>query len=53
MTPMLLSLMIVCAVGAVLLFAMGAFDELRDAWKNPEHRDDVKDDLRHPRPKFR
>jgi hypothetical protein len=35
---MLLSLMIVCAVGAVLLFALGAFDELRDVCKHPEHR---------------
>ncbi len=49
---MLLSVMIVCAVGAVILFAMGAFDELRDLWKNPEHRD-PEDDLHHPKPRFR
>ncbi len=49
---MLLWLMIAFAVGAVLLFAMGAFDELRDAWKNPERRD-PEDDLHHPRPRLR
>lgn len=36
---MLLSLMIVCAVGAVLLFALEAFGDLRDVWTHPEHRD--------------
>ncbi len=46
---MLLWLMIICAVGAVLLFTMGALDELRDAWKNPERRDTTEDDLHHPR----
>jgi len=37
---MLLWLMIVCAVGAVLLFAMGALSDLADVWKHPEHRVD-------------
>jgi hypothetical protein len=49
---MLLWVMVVCAVGAVLLFAMGALDELRDAWKSPEHRDE-EDDLHHPKPRVR
>jgi len=35
---MLLSLMIACAVGAVLLFSMEALDELRDVWIHPDHR---------------
>jgi len=46
---MLLSVMIVCAVAAVLLFAMGAFDDLRDVWVHPEHIRD-EDDRHHPRP---
>ena len=46
---MLLSLMIVCAVAAVFLFAMGAFDDLRDLWKHPEHIRE-EDDRHHPRP---
>jgi len=29
---MLLSLMIVCAVGTALLFFLGVFDELREIW---------------------
>jgi len=49
---MLLSLMIVCAVGAILLFASGAFDELRDVWRHPEHRD-AEDDPHHPKPKLK
>lgn len=36
-TPMLL-VMIVCAVGAILLFTSGAFDDLRDVWAHPEHK---------------
>jgi hypothetical protein len=36
---MLLSVMVVCAVAAILLFAIGAFDDLRDAWTHSEHRD--------------
>jgi len=35
---MLLSLMIVCALAAILLFALGAFEELRDLWMHPDHR---------------
>jgi hypothetical protein len=49
-TPMLLSLMIVCAVGAALLFFLGAFDELRDIWTHPDHKD-VDDQWHHPKPK--
>jgi hypothetical protein len=48
-TPMLLSLMIVCAVGAVLLF-LGVFDELREIWTHPDHKD-VDDWWHHPKPK--
>jgi len=48
---MLLSLMIVCAVGAVLLFAMGAFSDLRDVWTHPEHREE--DDRHHPHTRLR
>jgi hypothetical protein len=33
---MLLSLMIACAVVAVLLLAMGAFDDLHDLWAHPD-----------------
>jgi hypothetical protein len=47
-----MSLMIVCAVGAVLLFALGAFEDLRDAWKHPAHRD-LEDVSHHPKPKLR
>lgn len=47
---MLLSLMIVCAVGAILLFALGAFDELRDLWTHPDQRP-AEDDRPIPRPK--
>jgi hypothetical protein len=36
---MLLSLMIVFAAGAILLFALEAFEELHDVWKYPEHRE--------------
>ncbi len=35
---MLLMLMIGCALGAVLLIALGAFSELRDLWVHPDHR---------------
>ena len=35
---MLLWLMIICAAGAVLLFAMAAFSDLQDVWKHPDHR---------------
>jgi len=49
---MLLSLMVICAVAAILLFALGAFDDLRDVWKNPEHRD-FHDDHSFPRHKPR
>jgi hypothetical protein len=47
---MLLSLMIVCAVGAGLLFFLGAFDELRDIWTHPDHKD-VDDQWHPPKPK--
>jgi len=49
---MLLSLMIVCAIGAVLLFALGAFDDLRDVWKHPDHRA-AEDHHSFPKPKSR
>jgi hypothetical protein len=35
---MLLSLMIICAVVAILIFALGAFDEQGDIWMHPDHR---------------
>jgi hypothetical protein len=38
---MLLTLMVLCAVGAILLVGLGAFTELRDLWAHPEHREDV------------
>ena len=47
---MLLSLMIICAVGAGLLFFLGAFDELREIWTHPDHKD-VDDHWHHPKPK--
>lgn len=47
---MLLSLMIVCAVGAVLLFAFGALSDLHDVWDHPDHRPD-EDTPRFHRPK--
>lgn len=52
---MLLSLMIACAVVAVLLFALGAFDDLREVWAHPEHKDVEDDHPDHakPRPKPR
>ena len=49
---MLLTLMIVCAVGAVLLFGLGAFDELRDLWTHPDHRP-AEENHQFPRPKPR
>lgn len=49
---MLLSLMVVCAVGAVLLFGLEALGDLRDVWKHPDHRPD-EDDHSFPRPKSR
>jgi len=36
---MFLSLMIVCAVGAGLLFFSRAFDALREIWTHPDHKD--------------
>jgi hypothetical protein len=47
---MLLSLMIVCAVGAVLLFLLGMLEDLRDIWTHPDHKD-VDDRWHHPKPK--
>lgn len=34
----MLLVMIVCAVGAILLFTSGALDDLRDVWAHPEHK---------------
>jgi hypothetical protein len=48
--PMLLSVMIVCAVGAALLFFLGAFDELREIWTHPGHKD-VDEVWHYPKPK--
>jgi hypothetical protein len=36
---MLFSLMLVCAVAAVLVIATGAFEELREVWSHPDHRE--------------
>jgi hypothetical protein len=47
---MLLSLMIVCAVGAALLFFLGAFDEPCEIWTHADHTD-VDDWWHHPKPK--
>jgi hypothetical protein len=49
-TPMLLSLMIVCAVVAILMFFLSAFDELRDIWTHPDHKD-ADDEWLHPKGK--
>jgi hypothetical protein len=49
---MLLSLMIACAVVAVLLLAMGAFSDLHDLWAHPDHRP-AEDDPRFHKPKPR
>jgi hypothetical protein len=43
----MLLFMIVCAAGAVLLFALGGFDDLRDAWSHPEQKD-IEDLPHHP-----
>jgi len=43
---MLLTVMIVCAVGAIVLFASDAVDDLLDAWTHPQHRP-IDEDLRH------
>jgi len=49
---MLLSVMIACALAAVLLFLIGAFDELRAVWQHPDHRA-AENEHRLPRPKVR
>jgi hypothetical protein len=49
-TRLLLSLMIVCAVGAAPLFFLGAFDELREIWTHFDHKD-VDDQWHHSKPK--
>ena len=49
---MLLWLMIAFAVGAVLLFSMGALDDLHDLWTHPDHRP-AEDDPPLRRPKLR
>ena len=46
---MLLSVIIVCAVGTLLLLVLGAFDELREIWTHPDHKDDG-DEWHHPKP---
>ncbi len=35
---MLTTLMVICAVGAVLLIGVWAFAEFRDLWSHPDHR---------------
>ncbi len=35
----MLLFMIPCAAGAVLLFALGVFDDFRDVWTHPEHKE--------------
>jgi len=35
---MLTTLMIGCAIAAVILIVAGAFSEFRDLWKHPDHR---------------
>jgi hypothetical protein len=42
--------MIVGAVLAALLFLAGAFDELRDIWTHPDHKN-VDDKWHHPKPR--
>ena len=42
----MLAVMIVCAVGAIVLFASEAVDDLLDAWTHPQHHN-VDDELRH------
>ncbi len=37
---MLLTLMVLCAVGAILIFGFEAFSDLWDAWSHPEHKGD-------------
>jgi len=49
---MLLAVMILCAIGAVVLFGLGVFHDLWDAWSHPDHGE-VEDDLRFPKPKSR
>jgi len=44
---MLLTIMIVCAVGAILLFSHEAFEDLYDAWSHPDDRQ--KHDPHHPK----
>jgi hypothetical protein len=48
---MLLTSMILCAVAAIILFAHEAFEDLYDAWRQPEHR--AEHDRHHPRPGMR
>lgn len=36
----MLIVMIACAIGAVLLFALGASSDLWDLWSHPEHKAD-------------
>lgn len=35
---MLTVLMIVCAAGALLLIAVGAYSQFRELWAHPDHR---------------
>jgi hypothetical protein len=49
---MLLLLMIASAVVAVLLLAIGAFDDLHDLWAHPDHRPAESDPRFHnPKPR--
>jgi hypothetical protein len=44
----MLLFMIACAAAAVLLFALGVFDDLGDVWINPQHK--ATEDLPHHPP---
>jgi hypothetical protein len=37
---MLLEVLVVCAVGAIVLFGLEAFGDLSEVWSHPEHRAD-------------
>lgn len=34
----MLTVMVLCAVGVLVLFCREAFSDLRDAWSHPDHR---------------
>lgn len=48
---MLLTVMVLCAVGVVLLVFREAFSDLWDAWSHPEHK--LTDDSHSTRPKWK